>query len=341
MWARFLGSLFIFAGGITCAQSADERATGMESCFQVARLADAVCSRLPDDPAQRLDCLKKTRAAQLECLERVLSDAPAGPSPQASPAIPSRSSAQGALPGSPSENLLLKPSSRTESPASAAAQESSPNEALLNPPGRAESPAKSTDSSPIQAPDNSPRARPGLKPVQRLRFPETTGAISPDRSPKPAEHATRAFGDWVVGETASPVDYSPLVTALIHSTSQEKDAPKTLMVRCRGHRTELMVRTDGAWGTTRDSELHGEYQINGQRAVGQQWILSSDGKTATYKDDPVGLLQSVPDGARLKINIADQSSPSHDAMFRFDGWNTDRKKFGMACQWPASADQVS
>ena len=81
MWARLIGSVFILAGGIVCARSADEGiAVGLEFCFKAARIADAICSKLPNDPAQRLDCFQKTRAAQLECLEHVLSETPAGPS---------------------------------------------------------------------------------------------------------------------------------------------------------------------------------------------------------------------------------------------------------------------
>ena len=32
-----------------------------------------------------------------------------------------------------------------------------------------------------------------------------------------------------------------------------------------------------------------------------QWTVSADGKTASYKDDAVELLRSLPEGARLKI----------------------------------------
>lgn len=71
-----------------------------------------------------------------------------------------------------------------------------------------------------------------------------TGTIRPDGSPR-TDYVPMlpTVTDWVVSETTSPVDYSPLVTALIRSTSQVKDAPNTLTIRCRGQ-----ARTDGAWG---------------------------------------------------------------------------------------------
>src|SRR4051794_8271086 len=67
-------------GGLANTRSANESMTGLDSCFQAAHIADAICSKLPHDSALRLDCSRKTRAAQLECLEGVLSETPAGPS---------------------------------------------------------------------------------------------------------------------------------------------------------------------------------------------------------------------------------------------------------------------
>ena len=315
MWVRLIGSVFILAGGIVCARSADEGvAAGLESCFHAARIADAICSKLdPNDASPRLDCFQKTRAAQLECLEHVLSETPAGPS--------APRDSLGSLPSGP--------------PANAALPESSSKQVSPEQPGRAGSSGMSTGSNLPQESNSPPKANLGMNPPELPAPPETTtGAIRPNLSPKTTELPKRPTDtDWVVSETTSPVDYSPLVTALIRSRSQVKDAPSTLTVRCRGQRTELLVRTDGAWGTTRGNELHGEYQINDQRTVGQQWILSSDAKTATYKDDPVGLLQSIPDGARLKISMADRSSSAHEATFRLDGWDAVRKKIGTACKW--------
>jgi hypothetical protein len=129
--------------------------------------------------------------------------------------------------------------------------------------------------------------------------------------------------------------------ALLRSTSQVKDAPSALAVRCAGQRTELVLRTEGTWTALRGRELRVDYQVNDKSPVGLQWILSSDGKTATYKDDPVWLLQSLPDGARLKINVADRASSSHEATFQIDGWDVVRNKIGTACKWARTTDKTS
>src|SRR5216683_342117 len=75
------------------------------------------------------------------------------------------------------------------------------------------------------------------------------------------------------------------------------------------------------------------------------WIISEttspDGKTAIYRDDPVGLLQSLPDGARLKVNVLDEPGPSHEATFQLTGLDAVREKIAVACKWPPAATKVS
>jgi hypothetical protein len=300
------------AAGLVGARSANESMTGLESCFQAARIADAICSKLPNDPAQRLDCFQKTRAAQLECLEQVLSETPAGPT----------------TPKAPSETT------RPEPPATATLPE--------GPSGRV-SPEQPSRTGLSEKSNSPPKAIVGTNPREPPSSTEApTGAIRPGISPKTADVPVRPTGtNWVISETTSPVDYSPLVTGLVRSTSQVKDAPSALAIRCLRQRTELLVHTDGTWTATRGHELRVDYQVNDQPAVGLQWILSSDGKTATYKDDPVSFLQSLPDGARLKINVADRASSSHEATFQIDGWDVVRNKIGTACKWARTTDKTS
>jgi hypothetical protein len=351
MWAvRLIGSLSILAAGIICARSANDGVEGLESCFQAARVADGICSKLSNDPAKRLDCLHKTRTAQLECIEHAQSE----PAPQNSSKSPSSGTpASAALAESSTEEVSSKqtgdtdtfrPSTEGNLPQESNSPPTSNPETkpleLSKQTGDTDSFRPSTESNLPQESNSPPTSNPETKPPELPARPQAT--IRSDLSPKPAEHPTRPTAtDWVVSETTSPIDYSPLVIAVIHSTSKAKDAANTLIMRCRGQRTELLVRTDGQWATTRGSELHGEYQINDQRMVAPQWILSSDGKTATYKDDPVELLQSIPDGARFKINIPDRSSSSHEATFDLDGWDAVRKKIGTACKWRPTADNAS
>ena len=56
MWIRLASVALCLAGGAAHAQSASESISGLESCIEAARFADAICSKLPNDPTQRADC---------------------------------------------------------------------------------------------------------------------------------------------------------------------------------------------------------------------------------------------------------------------------------------------
>ena len=321
MWARLIGSVVFFAAGLVGARSANESMTGLESCFQVARVADAICSKLPNDPAQRLDCFRKTRGAQLECLEHVLSETPAG-----SP-----------TPKTPSEATQPDP------PATATLSESSSKRVSPGQPGQT-----GTLRTPVGIP-SAEKSNTTPKAILRTSPPELpasleapTGAIRPGIPPKTADVPVRPTGtNWVVSETTSPIDYSPLVTALIGSTSPVKDAPSTLVIRCRGLLTELQVRTEGTWRASRTGEVQVGYQINDQPFVRLPWAASGHGKIASYKGEVVGLLQSLPEGARLKIDVLDGPGLSHEATFQLAGLDAVRKKIALACKWTPVADKTS
>jgi hypothetical protein len=170
---------------------------------------------------------------------------------------------------------------------------------------------------------------------------EKTAPASPNGPPVGSAQNQPADTAWVVSETTSPVDYSPLITAVIDSTSSVKDAPNTLAVRCSGPRTELLLRTEGAWRASRASEVQVDYQINDQPVVRRQWTVSADGKTASYKDDAVEFLRSLPDGVRLKISVFDGQGLGQEATFRLTGLDNVRKKMGPACKWPPTAETMS
>jgi hypothetical protein len=270
----------------------------MESCFQSARAADAVCFDPANDAAKRLDCLGKARTAQLECLNRVLSSPPAGSaSSEALPAANAPDMPTGTVPQqTPAANL---------------------------PP---ETPTAEVPSD--KRPEGGP---PDLLP---------TGSVSPEPAGSADNPALRR-SNWVISETTSPLDYSPLITAVTRSSVQEKeakDAPTSFAVRCRGQRADILVGTQGTWRGSRVNEAQVEYQVDDRPPVRRQWTASEDGKTVSYKDDAVELLRSLPDDARLKISVFDWQGPGHEAAFQLAGLDAVRKKIELACKPTPAGD---
>jgi hypothetical protein len=289
MRTPLIAMMLSIAGGAVSAQSVSGGIKGLESCFQLARAADLICSNPANSAVERLDCLEKARAAQLECLEHV----------------PPASSARTAPPEMPT-----------------AVAPEAPPKAI-----RPESPT-GTVSPDLPAATESPEA--------------PAGPISPKMPAKAADAPSKQPDtNWIVSETTSPVDYAPLITAVMRVPSNVKDAPTTLAVRCRGGRTELLVRTEGTWRASRPGAIQVSYQINDQPFVKLDWIASADGTTASYKDDVVDLLRSLPEGARLKITVLDRSSLSHEATFQLAGLDAVRERIAAACKWAPIANKLS
>jgi hypothetical protein len=438
MRATPIATVLSIVGGAAFAQPANEAITGLEACFQAARLVDSICSNATNGPVQRLDCFQKGQATHLECLQHVLSagsaasetrtgtvspatpagtvrsempsavspgvpagTAPAGsvspempagtetvfasePNGTVSPATPPgtvRSEMPSAVsPGVPAGTASTKLPAGPVSPEMPAGTETvfanAPNGTVspATPPGtvrsevpRAVSPGMPADTASTELPARSvspempagteavsanepngigsPKSPAGSvlaeMPTATVSPDNPTAAVPPDMPAKTVDVPAEPPGtNWVVSQTTSPVDYSPLITAAIRSTSSEKDASNTLTIRCRQLRTELLLRTEGTWRISRASEVQVDYQINNQSSVRLRWAASADGKYATYKDDAVGLLRSLPDGARLKINLFDGPGPGHDATFQLTGLDAIRKKIAVACKWAPAADKT-
>jgi hypothetical protein len=150
-----------------------------------------------------------------------------------------------------------------------------------------------------------------------------------------------AARSWVVSETTSPVDYSPMISATTSSQAVAKDAPSILMIRCRSQRTDLLVSTEGSWHASRANELQVDLRVNDQPAVRMQWIASSDGRTAIFKDDAIRFLRSLPDGGRITVSVSDWQGIAHEATFQLTGLDVIRQKIAAVCKWTPAADRVA
>jgi hypothetical protein len=340
MRAPLIAIVLSSIGGAVCAQPVNGGPTGLEACFQSARAADAICSNPANDAVQRLDCLQKARTAQLQCLEQVTPKTSAGSAPSekaagtgasemtsgtASPALPSGAAAP-ELPTPDKPTATVSP----DQPTAAVSPDMPAGTVSPDEPTAAVSPDKPAA---VLSPD---------MPTGTFLPDKPTVAAAPDLPaldavipPKPRDT------NWVVSETTSPVDYSPLITAAIRLPFSVRHAPNTLAIRCRGGHTELLVRTEGTWRASRAGEVQVDYQINNQPLVRLPWAASADGKTAMYKDDAVGFLRSLPEGARLKINVLDGPGAGHEATFPLDGLDAVRAKIVTSCKWAPAADKIS
>jgi hypothetical protein len=339
MMRMVLAAVALSIAGHVCAQDANEGIKGLEACFQAARLADAICSSPANDSVQRLDCFKKTRAAQLECLQHVplglSADSKASEVPKNANSQPDGTIRPEAPAASPNESVGRdSQTTRNTGPANpispgAPAEIVSPEA----PTGTISSPAGSVLPPPPEpAPSASATAN---VPIDKPSAPQPVSAKEVDNPGKSPN------GNWVVSATTSPVDYGILITATIHSISGAKDTASTLIFRCHARQTELSLRMELSWSEMRSTDAQVEYQVNDQPPVRSKWALSADRKTLTYGDDGAGLLRSLPEGAKFKINVPDKPGVAQDSTFQLNGLDIVRKKIAAACRWAPTQDALS
>ena len=163
-----------------------------------------------------------------------------------------------------------------------------------------------------------------LKCVDELlgEMPETTESTLP-RGP-----------NWVISETTSPVDYQPQIAALTTTRASSQDAPSSLAIHCRAHRTELIVSTAGSWKSLPDSEVKVEYRINEQPPVEQRWKAAEAGKSLAFQGDVVRFLRSIPDGGRMLVRVYAGKGAPYESTFQLTGLDSVRRKIATTCNWP-------
>jgi hypothetical protein len=123
-----------------------------------------------------------------------------------------------------------------------------------------------------------------------------------DRLSRDIAAPDRAAGggdNWIISETTSPVNYTPIVTA----TAFARGGSLTqLAIYCRGGRTELVVSGPAVSGDGADSTI--SYSVNDGRPVQIAAGSPSFGTGAAFTGDVVRLLQSLPEDGHIAVRIS-------------------------------------
>jgi hypothetical protein len=139
-------------------------------------------------------------------------------------------------------------------------------------------------------------------------------------------------GDWIISETRSPVDYSPVVVAVVRSKDNAEHSTMELSVNCRNGRTNLMVA--GAAISGRRDDYAVSYRINRDSPLEAGIGSAASGTGVAVQGNVVPLLQSFPDGGEIAIRLAIRGGASSEAIFSLDGFNSVKIKMARTCNWP-------
>ncbi len=143
-------------------------------------------------------------------------------------------------------------------------------------------------------------------------------------------------GNWIITETTSPVDYSPVVVATTRSRDSVESSAMQLSAYCRNGQTYLVLT--GETISARADHYAVSYSTNGDKPARVGVSASSFGPGLAFQGDVVSLLQSFPDGGELAIRLSTLAG-STTGYFSLSGLKVVRNKMAAACRWPHADTQ--
>jgi len=157
--------------------------------------------------------------------------------------------------------------------------------------------------------------------------------MAPTPMPVPAPSRPVAGADnWVVSETTSPVDYTPIVTATTVSQGGATDQPMQLSIRCRSGRTELVVTGSVSSGNGKDQAI--SYRIDDKQPVQLAGAQPSFGTGVAFSGDVVRILQTLPEQGELVIRLVGRAGAAKEGHFLLGGLKAARDRVAKVCKWP-------
>src|SRR6185436_1051251 len=156
-----------------------------------------------------------------------------------------------------------------------------------------------------------------------------------DRLSRDIAAPDRAAGggdNWIISETTSPVNYTPIVTATAFSRGGSDDSLTKLAIYCRGGRTELVV--SGLAVSRGGADYTISYRVNDGQPVQLAAGSPSVGTGVAFTGDIVRLLQSLPEEGHIAVRITNRSGAAQDGHFLLGGLKRTREKLAAACKWP-------
>jgi len=155
----------------------------------------------------------------------------------------------------------------------------------------------------------------------------------------PAARPAPEVDNWIVSETTSPVDYTPIVAARTVARGGSDGSAMQLSIYCRNGRTELAVT--GPAVTRKGEEYAISYRVNGNQAVQLAAGSPSIATGAAFQGDVVRLLRSRPEQGDIAIHLSSRTAAALDGSFSLGGLKIVRDKIAASFKWPQAVASPS
>jgi hypothetical protein len=178
-----------------------------------------------------------------------------------------------------------------------------------------------------------------LVPAERLECLEKLSRDIAPSPPRPAASAAPAVApaadNWIVSETTSPVDYTPVVIATASSGGGPDGVTLQLSIQCRGGRTDLVIA--GPVLTRRAEDYLVSYGVDDSRLVVVAAGTPASGTGLAVKGDVVRLLASLPDRGEVAFRVTTRQGAALEGRYALAGLKTVLDRLAVSCRWPTAA----
>jgi hypothetical protein len=175
-----------------------------------------------------------------------------------------------------------------------------------------------------------------LAQAQRLECLEKLSRdIAPPPTPRPAASRAPAADNWIVSETTSPLDYTPVAIATASASDGPDGSPLQLSIQCRGGRTDLVI--SGPALTRRVEDYAVSYGVNDSQPVVVAAGTPTSGTGIAIKGDVVRLLASLPDQGDIVFRVTARQGVVLEGRYALAGLKILLDRLAVPCKWPAAA----
>ena len=144
-----------------------------------------------------------------------------------------------------------------------------------------------------------------------------------------------AADNWIVSETTSPLDYTPVAIATASSSGGPDGAILQLSIQCRGGRTDLVITGPALTGRGEDYVV--SYVVNNGQPVVVAAGTPASGAGVAIRGDVVRLLASLPDRGEISFRVTPRQGAALDGRYDLAGLKIVLARLAVPCKWPAVA----
>ena len=195
-------------------------------------------------------------------------------------------------------------------------------------------------SKPTPAPTEAPPPKPTPAPAAEAPPPKPAPAPAaeappPKPTPAPAAEAPPPGETWIVSQTTSPFDDSPIAIATASTGSRPTGVPLQLSIQCRGGGTELVLMS--APIKPRGEGYAVAYRIDDGGPLPLATGAPASGTGVAIKGDVVRLLASLPDHGSVSFRITAPQGETLEGRYSLAGLNAALRRLAGPCKWPAAS----